>query len=90
MVFPDKCSIVRGSRRCPSPPQFVVSVVSGGDEYMVGVTCHAHKMAVSEKVLQLQKAGRIPGGTVKFGPLRPVGTDCIRADPGDRIQIDPS
>lgn len=79
--------MIRGNRQCPNPPRHVVSVASGGDEYMVGVTCAEHKKAVVEKVRRLQEGGRVPDGTIRFAPLRPVGTDCIRVDPDHTIQI---
>ena len=55
---------------------------------MIGVTCQKHKQAVSEKVKILQNEGKIPKGKVNFSGLKAVGTDCIRADPDDLIQID--
>lgn len=88
-MLPDKCAIIRNNRQCPNPPQFVVSVVSGDDEYMVGVACSTHKTTVSDKVTRLQSDNKIPQGSIRFVNLHPVGTDCIRADPDDRIQIDP-
>lgn len=66
---------------------YVVSVACGTDEYMVGVACSGHQQAVSAKVRLLQERGRVPGGSVRFTALRPVGTDCIRTDPDETIQI---
>ena len=88
-MLPDRCAIVHNNKRCLNPPRFVVSVISGGDEYMVGVTCVTHKDDVSKKVAGLQTDNRVPKGTIKFVELHPVGTDCIRAEPDDRIQLDP-
>lgn len=48
-----------------------------------------HEAAVSKKVADLQGQNRIPKGAIKFVELHQVGTDCIRADPDDRIQMDP-
>lgn len=89
-VLPNRCAIVKGGRQCPNPPQYAVSVVSGPDEYMVGVACEVHRQAVSERILHLQEGGHVPSGSVRFAPLRPVGTDCIRADPDDLVSIRPS
>lgn len=86
-MFPDRCAIIRDGRRCPNPPRYVVSVVHGSDEYMVGVACMEHKRAVSGKVGRLQGEKRVPAGTIRFTALRPVGTDCIRADPDEAVQI---
>ncbi|MCE2508783.1 MAG: hypothetical protein J4G04_05740 [Nitrosopumilaceae archaeon] len=89
-MLPNRCAIVRDGRQCPSPPQYAVSVASGTDEYMVGVACEAHRQTVSEKIRLLQEGGYMPGGSVRFAPLRPVGTDCIRADPDDLVSIRPA
>lgn len=78
MAFPDRCTVVEGGRRCPNPPEFIVSVADGSGEYMVGVTCGRHKRGVSGKIESLQRDGKLPGGKVGFEPLRPVGTDCVR------------
>ncbi len=86
-MFPDRCAIIRDGRRCPNPPRYVVSVVHGSDEYMVGVACMEHKQAVSRKVGGLQAEKRVPAGTIRFTALKPVGTDCIRADPDETVQI---
>ena len=88
-MLPDRCAIIHNKRRCSNPPEFVVSVTSDNDEYMVGVTCATHRDDVSKKVADLQLHNRIPKGVIKFVKLHPVGTDCIRADPDDRIQLDP-
>ena len=54
---------------------------------MVGVTCGAHREAVSGKVGALQREGRVREGEVSFSPVRAVGTDCIRGDADDLIGI---
>ena len=89
-MLPDRCAIVKGGRQCPNPPEHAVTVASGQDEYMVGVACGVHRQDVSRRICQLQREGRIPEGTVGFAPLRPVGTDCIRADPEDLVSIRPT
>ncbi len=88
MMFPNRCSVKEAKKQCVNPPEFIVSVVLDKDEYMVGVTCQRHKQAVSEKVKILQNEGKIPKGKVNFSGLSAVGTDCIKADPEDLIQID--
>ena len=69
------------------PPEFVISVKSKDGEYMVGVTCDNHKNAFTEKLTLLQKEGKVPQGIVTFTGLKPVGTNCIRIDPNDLIEI---
>jgi len=87
-LLPDRCSVKKEGKQCVNPPEFVISVVVANEEYMIGVTCQKHKQAVSEKVKILQNEGKIPKGKVNFSGLKAVGTDCIRADPDDIIQID--
>lgn len=87
-MLPDKCSITEEGKPCINPPEFVVSVLVGTDEYMVGVTCENHKRIVSGKIQILQDQGKIPLGKIKFSTLKAVGTDCIHGDEEDFIQID--
>ena len=87
-MLPDRCSVKKEGKQCVNPPEFVISVVVENEEYMIGVTCQKHKQAVSEKVKILQNEGKIPKGKVNFSGLKAVGTDCIKADPDDLIQID--
>ena len=86
-MFPDKCSVKESGKPCLNPPQFVISVVVGIDEYMVGVTCVKHKGKVSEKLEILQTEGNVPRGKIKFSELKAVGTDCIKGDSSDLIQL---
>ena len=88
IVLPDQCSVTEEGKQCVNPPEFIVSIIDDGDEYMVGVTCTRHKEVVSGKIGILQKEGRIHEGTISFAPVRAVGTDCIRADEDDFVQID--
>ena len=54
---------------------------------MVGVTCTKHKDAVLEKLSILQNDEKIPKGKIQFSGLKSVGTDCVRADPDELIQL---
>lgn len=87
MMLPDRCSVKEKGRDCVNPPEFVISVTEKDDEYMVGVTCQKHKDRVSEKLIILQNEGKIPKGKIKFSELKSVGTDCVRSDPDDLIQL---
>ena len=87
MLLPDKCSIREGDKDCVNPPEYLISVVSGDDEFMLGITCEKHKTSVSTKIGSLQTDGKIPKGTIKFENLKSVQTDCIRGDPDDLIQL---
>ena len=86
-MLPDKCSIREGSRDCVNPPEFLITVVTGNDEFMLGITCQKHKTTVLSKIENLQNQGNIPNGSIKFENLKSVQTDCIRGDPDDFIQL---
>ncbi len=86
-MLPDRCSIKEQGKQCVNPPEFVISVASQNGEYMVGVTCNKHKQTIHQKLGDLQKTGAIPQGQIKFETLKPVGTDCIKTDPDDLIQL---
>ncbi len=87
-MLPDRCSVLQEGKQCVNPPEFVVSIIDGKDEYMVGVTCEKHKQIVSGKIEILQNDGKIHNGKINFSPLKAVGTDCIHADVDDFVQID--
>jgi len=87
-VLPDQCSVLEEGKQCINPPEFIVSIVSDEDEYMVGMTCQKHKQIVSGKVGILQNEGKMHDGTISFSPVKSVGTDCIHGDSDDFIQID--
>ncbi len=86
-MLPDLCSVKEKGKDCVNPPEFVISVAENDDEYMVGVTCQKHKDKVSEKLTILQNENKIPKGKIKFSGLKSVGTDCVRSDPDDLIQL---
>ncbi|TLX93369.1 MAG: hypothetical protein E6K93_02315 [Thaumarchaeota archaeon] len=86
-MLPERCSIREKGRDCQMPPEFVMSVKAKDGEYMVGVTCERHKKAFADKLEILQKDGKVPQGTISFSGLRPVGTNCIRIDPNDLIEL---
>jgi hypothetical protein len=69
------------------PPEFVISIKLKNEEYMVGVTCNGHKNTFVEKLIHLQKIGKVPDGVIKLTELKAIGTDCIRMDPDDLIRF---
>lgn len=79
-MLPDRCTVTEEGKRCVNPPEFIVSIVDGADEYMVGVTCAKHKEIISGKIKILQNEGKIHEGKVSFAPVRAVGTDCIHGN----------
>ncbi len=86
-MLPIRCSVREKGKDCFNPPEFVISVLEQKQEYMVGVTCQKHRESVSIKLENLQTEGKIPNGKIKFSELKSVGTDCIRSDPDDLIQL---
>jgi len=87
-MLPDRCSVLEKGKQCVNPPEFIVSIITAKDEYMVGVTCEKHKQIVSGKIGILQNEGKVHDGKISFSPIKVVGTDCINANPDDFIQID--
>ena len=87
-MLPDQCSVMEDGKQCVNPPEFIVSIVSEKDEYMVGVTCQKHKQIVSGKIGVLQNEGKMHSGKISFEPVKAVGTDCIHGDANEFIQID--
>ena len=86
-MFPTKCSVKEQGKDCVNPPEYVISVLDTDEEFMVGVTCNHHKDKVSKKLTILQNENKIPKGKIQFSELKPVGTDCVRSDPDDLIQL---
>jgi hypothetical protein len=86
-LLPDKCSIRERGKDCVNPPEYLITVISDNDEFMIGITCEKHKESVSLKIASLQNDGKIPMGTIKFENLKSVQTDCVRGDPDDLIQL---
>ena len=55
---------------------------------MVGITCEKHKGTVSSKIAELQMNDKVPQGKLQFEKLKSVGTDCVRTDVDEFIQLD--
>lgn len=87
-MLPDRCSVTEKGKQCVNPPEFIVSIISDKDEYMVGVACEKHKQIVSGKIEILQNEGKIHDGKINFSPVKTVGTDCVHGDVDDFVQID--
>ena len=88
-MLPDKCSVMEEGKHCVNPPQFIVSIISGTDEYMVGVTCQKHKQIILGKIGILQNEGKMHKGKINFASVKAVGTDCVHGDATDDfVQID--
>ena len=87
-MFPDRCSVTEEGNPCVNPPEFIVSIINDTGQYMIGMTCLKHKQIVAIKVDDLQNKDKIRSGKIAFEALKSVGTDCIRGDPDDLLQID--
>jgi len=87
-MLPDRCSVTEKGKQCVNPPEFIVSIISGKDEFMVSVACEKHKQIVSGKIGILQNEGKIHDGKINFSPVKTVGTDCVHGDVDDFVQID--
>ena len=80
-MLPERCSVKQNKKDCVNPPEY-------DSTYMVGITCETHRKIVSGKIIELQTKGKIPKGKLQFEKLKSVGTDCVRIDPEELIQLD--
>ena len=87
-MLPERCSVKQNKKDCVNPPEYVIEIIHGDDTYMVGISCESHKDVVSTKIFELQTNGKIPAGKLQFEKLKAVGTDCVRIDPEELIQLD--
>ena len=87
-MLPERCSVKQNNKDCVNPPEYVIEVVHDEDTYMVGITCETQKDTVSTKILELQANDKIPKGKLQFERLKAVGTDCVRIDADELIQLD--
>ena len=87
-MLPDRCSVKQNGKDCVNPPEYVLQVVHDNNSYMVGITCEAHQNTVSTKITELQIEGKVPKGKIQFEKLKSVGTDCVRVDSDEFIQLD--
>lgn len=86
-MLPERCSIREKGLDCRLPPEFIISVKGQEDEYMVGVACEKHKQLFVNKIEELQRASKIPEGQVNFTTIKAVGTNCIKINPSDLIEL---
>ena len=86
-MLPNRCSVKEEGKDCVNPPEFIISVGTENDEYMLGVICQRHKDIISQKLNILQNENKIPKGKIKFTNIKAVGTECIRSDPDKLIQL---
>ena len=87
-MLPDRCSVKQNGKDCVNPPEYVIQVTHNNNSYMVGITCEAHRNTVSIKITELQAEGKVPKGKIQFEKLKSVGTDCVRVDSDEFIQLD--
>ena len=86
-MLPEHCSIRENGKDCQLPPEFIISIKVKEEEYMVGLTCDKHKQPFYNKLQNLQKEGKVPNGIIEFSGLKAVGTNCIRMDPDEFIEL---
>ena len=76
-MVPERCSISVEGRACALPPSLIVSIISGDEEYMIGLVCSGHVMLMKTKALSMQNSGELGMGKIKFQKIKPVMTDCV-------------
>ena len=78
LLLPKQCSFRTENMSCNYPPSEVISVITEGGEYMVGVVCSQHKSWIGERIEQHQTIGQIPGGKIRFQDIKMVTTNCMK------------
>ena len=76
-MVPERCSISVKGRACALPPSLIVSIISGDEEYMIGLACSEHVMLMKTKALCIQNSGDLGLGKIKFLKIKPVITVCV-------------
>lgn len=76
-MVPERCSIMVRGRNCNMAPSHIVSILSGNEEYMIGLVCSDHISLMKSKALSMQDSGTINKGEIKFQKIKPVMTDCV-------------
>jgi len=76
-MVPERCSISVKGRACALPPSLIVSIISGDEEYMIGLACSEHVMLMKTKALSMQNSGELGMEKIKFQKIKPVMTDCV-------------
>jgi hypothetical protein len=76
-MVPESCSISIKGRACTLPPSRIVSIISGDEEYMIGLVCSDHVLLMKTKALSMQNSGKLGMGKIKFQKIKPVMTDCV-------------
>ena len=75
--MPSHCSAKVEGEQCWLTPSYVISVKSGGAEYMLAVVCEDHRSALEVRLVTMQEANKIPRGMIHFEPIKAVVTDCV-------------
>ena len=66
----------------------MVSVLSYEGEYMLAVVCEEHRSLLEDRLLEMQKANKIPQGRINFQPVRMVTTDCVSGINDDYVDLE--
>lgn len=77
IMVPERCSIMVRGRICNLPPSHIVSILSGNEEYMIGLVCSDHISLMKSKAISMQNSGTINKGEIRFQKIKPVMTDCV-------------
>lgn len=78
LLLPKQCSFRAENKPCNYPPSEIISVITEGGEYMVGVICSQHKSLIRERIEQHQAKGQIPDGKIRFQDIKMVTTNCMK------------
>jgi hypothetical protein len=87
VLVPEHCSAKSEGEECKLPPSYIISVKSLEGEYMLAVVCDEHKNAFEGHLISMQKANKLPHGTIHFQQVKSVVTDCLTGINEDLIEF---
>jgi hypothetical protein len=87
VLLPEHCSAKIDGEKCQLAPSYVISAKSHESEYMLAVVCDNHKSTLEARLVAMQRANKIPQGTIHFQPIKAVVTDCVTGINEDYIEL---
>src|SRR5687767_2882016 len=79
MSLPKICSHQQKYFNCTLPPSYLISILEGKDEFLVGVFCERHSREMEVRLTSVLRRGNSRGRRLKTEKLRFVSTECMRS-----------
>jgi hypothetical protein len=88
MLLPNRCSTAVDGKSCEQPPAYTITVSGESGEFLIGVVCNNHRGGINNRLIELQKLGKVPIGELIFQPIKIVSTDCVIGNEKDYVDIE--